>query len=216
MGANSQSLPNFSPANNASLPGVIREVLAEFARGFECCLPAVVVSYDRTKHEAVVQPAVNIILSGGEQLERVPVAVTVWRFMCGGFLIDLPISTGDTGWLVAADRDTSNVKASKAVAKPNTYETHKYTAGFFIPDKFGSLSLAGEEGRMVFMNAAGPGKISTGARDTKVATAGLTIACSLPTFVGHETATGTITSGTINLPTPKDSTGTNRRGTTSS
>jgi hypothetical protein len=193
MAENLQSLPNFNPANLEGLTGIIREVLAEFARGFECCLPAVVVSYDRTKHEAVVRPAVNMVISGGEQIERAPVAVTVWRFMCGGFLVDLPISAGDTGWLVAADRDTSNVKASGGIAKPNTYETHKYTAGFFIPDKFGSLSLAGEDaGSMVFQNAAGTEKISIGNSSTRIASANLTITCPLTTFVGD------IKVGTIN------------------
>lgn len=185
MADNSQSLPSFDPANLESLAGVIREVLAEFARGFECCMPAVVVSYDRAKHEAVVQPAVNMVVSGGGQIERAPVAVTVWRFMCGGFLVDLPINAGDTGWLVAADRDTSNVKASQGVAKPNTYETHKYSAGFFIPDKFGSISLAGEDaGNMVFQNAAGTEKISIGASSTKITSAALTITCPLTTFTG--------------------------------
>ena len=152
MAENLQSLPNFNPANLESAAGIIQEVLAEFARNFESCIPAIVQSYDRTKHEAVVQPAINMVLTTGEQVARAPVLATVWRFMCGGFLVDLPISFGDTGWLIAADRDTSTLKANpSSPAKPNTYETHKYSAGFFIPDKFGSLTLAGEDaGNMVF------------------------------------------------------------------
>jgi hypothetical protein len=186
MAVNLQTLPNFNPANLESSAGIIQEVLAEFARNFECCIPAIVQSYDRTKHEAVVQPAINMVLTTGEQVERANVLATVWRFMCGGYLIDLPISAGDTGWLVASDRDTSTFKAAPAnPAKPNTYETHKYSAGFFIPDKFGSLSLAGEDsGNMVFQNAAGTEKISIGATNTKITSAELTISCPLTTFTG--------------------------------
>lgn len=179
------SLPNFNPANLESAAGIIQEVLAEFARNFECCIPAIVQSYDRTKHEAIVQPAINMVMTTGEQVERAPVLATVWRFMCGGFLVDLPILAGDTGWLVAADRDTSTFKEVSKLAKPNTYETHKYTAGFFIPDKFGSLTLAGEDsGNMVFQNAAGTEKISIGATSTKITSAALTIICPLTTFTG--------------------------------
>lgn len=183
--SNSNTLPSFNPANLESIEGVMKEMLADFARNFECCLPAVVISYDRTTHTAVVQPAINMVLTTGEQIERAPVAVSVWRFMCGGFLVDLPISAGDTGWLVAADRDTSTFKEVSKLAKPNTNETHKYTAGFFIPDKFGSLSLAGEDaGNMVFQNAAGTEKISIGASGTKITSAALTITCPLTTFSG--------------------------------
>ena len=172
--------------------GIITEVLADFARSFECCIPAIIVSYDRAKHEAIVQPAVNMILANGQQVKRAQVAATVWRFMCGGYLIDLPIVAGDTGWLVASDRESTSVKQFGTTAPPQTYETHKYQNGFFIPDKFGELTtpIAGEDaGNMVFQTADGTEKISIGASSTKITSKALTIDCEVTTFTGKVIAT---------------------------
>jgi len=197
-------LPSYNLANAESPAGIIQEVLATFSRGFECCIPAIVVSYDRSKHEAVVQPAVNILMTNGKQVERAQVAATVWRFMCGGYLVDLPINAGDTGWLVASDRESTSVKQFGRTAPPQTYETHKYENGFFIPDKWGSVSLAGEDaGNMVFQNAEGTEKISIGANSTKITSAALTIVCPTTNFTGNITATGTITGMTDVVATTK-------------
>lgn len=196
MAENLNSLPSFNPANLESASGIISEVLADFARSFECCMPAVVVSYDRTTHLAVVQPAINIVMTTGENVTRAQIRVSVWRFMCGGYLVDLPILAGDTGWIVAADRETSLFKGSKKASPPNTYETHKYSQGFFIPDRFGSLALAGEDaGNMVFQNAGGTEKISIGAGSMKITSAALTISCPVVNFTGAIIAQGDITAG---------------------
>jgi len=200
------SLPSFNPANRETPTGIISEVLAEFARNFECCLPAIVVSYDRATHTAIVQPAVNIVMASGQQVERAQVSASVWRFMCGGYLIDLPIVAGDTGWLVASDRETESVKTFKTASPPQTYETHKYENGFFIPDRFGALTvpLSGEDaGNMVFQNAEGTEKISIGATSSKITSAALTIVCPVTTFTGSITATGTITGTTDVIATTK-------------
>jgi len=192
-----QSLPNFNPANLETPQGALQEVLAEFARNFECCIPAIVESYDRATHTATVKPAINVITTTGEQIERAPVAASVWRFMCGGYLLDLPISAGDTGWLIASDRETSNMKRTGKAAQPNTYETHKYSNGFFIPDTFGSVTLAGEDSsNAVFQNAAGTEKISIGAAGTKITSAALIVDTPLASFTGNITAAGIITGTT--------------------
>jgi len=186
-----QTLPSINPANLESEQGAFQEVLKEFSRNFECCIPAVVVSYERLTHTAVVKPAINMILTTGEQVERAPVAATVWRFMCGGFLVDLPIIVGDTGWLIASDRESSNMKRTGVPQQPGTFETHKYSNGFFIPDKFGAISLAEEDaGNMVFQNAAGTEKISIGAAGSKLTSAALTIDCPNTIFTGDATIGG--------------------------
>ena len=180
-----QSLPNYNPANLESPAGIMSERLAQFARRFESCMPAIVVSYDRSTHEAIVKPAINMLLTTGKQVERAEVPVSVWRYMLGGYLIDLPLSAGDTGWIIAADRDTSNFKASSAAAPPNTFETHKYTAGFFLPDSFGTFELDGkDDGRMVIQNKAGTEKISIGESNTEITSASLTITSPLVTITG--------------------------------
>lgn len=185
------TIPSLNFSNLQSPEGIIGEVLAEFSRNLEVCMPAIVVSYDRVKHEAIVQPAINVIMTTGEQVTRAQMFCTVWRFCAGGYLIDLPLEAGDTGWLIASDRNTTNFKENPAnPTNPNTYETHKYSAGFFIPDKFGSLTLTGEDGRMVIMNGAGTEKISIGESDTHITSAALTITCPNVVISGNATIGG--------------------------
>jgi len=192
------SLPNYNPANLGSPVGIMQEVLAQFARDLECCMPATVVSYDRNSHTAVVSPAVRMVLTTGETMDRANLSASVWRYKSGGYLIDMPISAGDTGWIIAADRDTSTFKETSATSKPNTRETHKYSAGFFIPDSFGDFAIAAEDdGRMVFQNLAGTEKISIGASDTKITSASLTISSAAVTITGDLTVDGDASIGGI-------------------
>lgn len=133
----------------------------------QCCLPGVVVSYDRTKHEATVKPLVSYpYISGNETAfkDRPEVQLKVLRLSSGGFLIDMPVKEGDTGWIIAADRDTysaiednSALKNSdnKGVRNPQSKITHEYSFGFFIPDKWSSIALEGvDDNSIVIQNIA--------------------------------------------------------------
>ena len=135
------SLPNYNPSNASTLSGVISEVLKNFGLSLENCLPAVVVSYDRSANVAEVKPAINTILTDGTPQERDTIKLPVHILGGGGLVISVPLSAGDTGWIIAGDRDISLFKQSLSVSNPNTYRTHKFSFGFFIPDKIKGVTI---------------------------------------------------------------------------
>lgn len=130
---------------------------------FEVCQPAIVRDYNRNSHLALVQPLVNMVSSEGEQLERAPILVPVRRVMYGEFMIDMPLNIGDTGWIIAGDRDsenallansenvTSDSNPNKGGQRPATAILHKYRFGFFIPDRWGTINIATKDGDPNYM-----------------------------------------------------------------
>ena len=130
---------------------------------FEVCLPAMVRDYNRNSHLALVQPLVNMVSSEGEQLERSPILVPVRRVMYGEFMVDFPLNIGDTGWVIAGDRDsenallansgnvTSSSNPNEGGQRPATKLLHKYRFGFFIPDRWGTINLSTKDGDANYM-----------------------------------------------------------------
>lgn len=154
---------------------MIEEVMRYFGMKFECCLPAIVEKYDRNSHLALVRPLVNMVSAKGEQLERDLLNVPVRRIQHGEFLVDFPIYPGETGWVIAADRETENALLSNmedttsestgnsGPQRPATYHIHKYRFGFFIPDRWGEIPISGTgdgyDDKAVIMSSNGKTKI---------------------------------------------------------
>lgn len=154
---------------------MIEEVMRYFGMKFECCLPAIVEKYDRNSHLALVRPLVNMVSSKGEQLERDLLNVPVRRIQHGEFLVDFPLYPGETGWVIAADRETENALLSNmedttsestgnsGPQRPATYHIHKYRFGFFIPDRWGEIPISGTgdgyDDKAVIMSSNGKTKI---------------------------------------------------------
>jgi len=114
----------------------------------ECCMPGIVLSFDRISHTALIQPLCDFVTNTGDSVQRKPITMHVWRFACGGKIIDFPMRKGDTGWIIASDYDSflqkinnSNIDESKnkGSLNPNTAESHSYRHGFFMPDNFCSF-----------------------------------------------------------------------------
>lgn len=135
------SLANFNPANKSTLSGVLQEVLKNFSLELENCLPAVVKSYDRTNNIVTVQPAINTILTNGNSQPRDLLRLPVYIYGGGGLFMSFPLQENDTGWIIAGDRDISIFKQSLKVSNPNTYRTHQFSFGFFIPDKIKGYTI---------------------------------------------------------------------------
>ena len=128
-------LPSYNESNTSTMAGIIEEVLKNYSLNLENCLPAVVVSHDRANNTVVVTPAINMITTDGEPIKRANITLPVHVFGGGGVVISAPLKSGDTGWIIACDRDITLFKQSLKVSNPNTYRTHKLSFGFFIPDK---------------------------------------------------------------------------------
>ena len=80
-------------------------------------IPAIVRSYDRKTGIATVQPIVTYVVDTKEGEKLIPRGtydVSVIRFAHGGFVIDAPLFAGDTGWLIAADRNAKDAKEANS------------------------------------------------------------------------------------------------------
>lgn len=126
----------------------------------EVCIPACIYSYDATTHKANVLPLVKGGFFDGKEwsyeVKDVIKDVSVWQLNCGGISIDFPLHIGDTGWLIASDRNTEQLKQAGALTasvlegnrsqnfieneyaqEPANHGMHLLTNGFFIPDNWG-------------------------------------------------------------------------------
>lgn len=110
---------------------LIRNMLLEL----EVVLPAVVESYDREKNIVTARPAVNRVLTDGTEVQRALVRVPCVNPYGNSIGINFPLKKGDTGWVIASDRDSENFEQMLQVTRPKTGIIHKYDFGFFIPDK---------------------------------------------------------------------------------
>ena len=111
---------------------------------FECAIPAKIV-HVYSDHTADAQPLVKLV-SSTSAIDQVPVRVTtLWNFH-GDFEVHHPLNIGDTGWLIASDRNTDLVKQyncelnetqNLGAQEPNKdLNLHRYRWGFFIPDRW--------------------------------------------------------------------------------
>ena len=150
-----------SKTSDATVPlsfsAAIEHLCEHIRQGIESCIPAQFVEYDdRDKGLAVVSPLVKFpYVSGNKTVwkERPQFTVRVLRVKSGGFWFVMPLKKGDTGWIIAADRDTSfaisrnaNVDESKNTKEngggPQEYSNFnklKYSFGFFLPDGYCNL-----------------------------------------------------------------------------
>lgn len=200
------SLPTVGIENLSTDTGREYNAMDNILREIECCMPVQVVRYDRLQHVALVQPLVSL---GGSEDKSVALSrfwVTVMRHHAGNYLIDFPIvgsvledesdiynskikKGGDTGWVIAADRNTFNAKSMnpdhrddkdgvyigydcmKGPQPLTVANLHRYSDGFFVLDRWNHFPLAEEdldkegtgdknEDRMVIQTADGRQRIS--------------------------------------------------------
>lgn len=152
-----------SKTSDATVPlsfsAAIEHLCEHIRQGIESCIPAQFIKYDdHDKNLAVVSPLVKFpYVSGNKTVwtERPQFTVRVLRVKSGGYWFRMPLKKGDTGWIIAADRDTSfaisrnaNVDESKNTKEngggPQEYSNFnklKYSFGFFLPDGYCNLKI---------------------------------------------------------------------------
>ena len=131
-------------------------------------IPAIVRSYDRKTGIATVQPIVTYVVDTKEGEKLIPRGtydVSVIRFAHGGFVIDAPLFAGDTGWLIAADRNAKDAKeanskilnadqddenpSNEGFKRPTDDSLRSFSWGFFIPDTWGDTELTKNDGLVI-------------------------------------------------------------------
>lgn len=153
------SAPIFRPyiPNEKAL---IEAMLMDFAQRFQTCIPAIVkrvISRDTVE----VSPAVLQSDSKGNSIDSAEVITTVLTPFSGGIFLSMPLAVGDTGWLVAADMDTSKFKEEKKTSTQNVWSRHLYQYGFFVPDAINGYNVSeDDEGAVVLSTLDGTTKIT--------------------------------------------------------
>jgi hypothetical protein len=191
------SIPAYTPANVGTQAGITDFAIRKALEKLEKVAPAQIISYDRTTNRASVQILNQSITSTGEKLTKKPLEnIPVLMMSGGGFTFSFPINQGDTGWIVAADRDISVFKQLLQVFAPASYQIHRYKDSFFIPDKVNGFELAEEDKNAVILTSLdGTTKISVIPGQATITTLQTVINGNLQVN-GSIIATDTITSNT--------------------
>lgn len=156
-----QSTPHINPADQSSPEGVLNHILRQFGMHLAVRLPAVVQSYDRAANLVTVQPSPALETAGGAKVSRAALTMTVLTLAGGGFFFNFPLKPGDTGHVVAFDRDISLFRQNLGPSSANTNRIHAWEDSVFIPDKFRDFNVAGEDREAVVLQSLdGATKIS--------------------------------------------------------
>ena len=151
-----------SPAGVVDLRAALEAYGLGMRRDLTVCFPACVREYDREHHRVQVVPLIKQGVYNGEweYIDRKPYWVSVRGIQQGGFAIDVPLYVGDTGWVIASDRDTRLLKGEESLTttvlsqdrpvemvdkgyrkRPWQQKLHDLESGFFIPDSWGRFSM---------------------------------------------------------------------------
>lgn len=128
-----------------SLPLIWQNLLRQYSLNLECAIPGVVEEYDREKNLVTVQPAINRMDVNKESIKRTQIIVPCFNPTGGGIGINFPLAKGDTGWLIAADRDTTTFIEKREVSDPDSGNLHRYVYGFFLPDQVSGFEIDDED-----------------------------------------------------------------------
>lgn len=202
--------PAYNPANSTTVAGKDELLIKNAKMGLFCAAPALIEAFDRAKMQATVRPAFMAKKSNGENIAQDLLYNVPVRFGGGGgFSASLPLTKGDTGWLIFCDRDLSAFKATRAVSPCNTNRMHAQEDAFFLPDAMQTAQIAaGDASKAVFQTLDGSVKISVSASGVEVlgdvsvtgnitATGNVAVTGDI-SATGNITATGTVT-GTVDV-----------------
>jgi Phage protein Gp138 N-terminal domain len=184
-----------SPLDKHRLVNSVGAALHSHKMNLQGMLPAKVISYDRTKNIATVQPQVMHADVADNAYSRFTLAqIPVMSMGGGGFHINFPIKNGDLGWIFAADRDLGLFLQTLQESKAPTSRMHTFESGMFIPDVFRQYSVqAQNSGAMVIQSTDGATfiSISNGVVNITAPTS-VTVTTPLATFSQNVHMKGTL------------------------
>lgn len=130
-----KTIPAYNPADTNTLDGMNNLLMDKMGMSIDCAIPGIVESYDKSTNRATIKPAITGVASQGQKVSKPAyVNIPVMRIGSNKTFISIPISKGDTGWLIACDRNISIFKQNLQESAPNDLRKHKFEDGFFIPD----------------------------------------------------------------------------------
>lgn len=197
-----KTIPTHNPADINTLDGMNNFLADKMSMNIQKVIPGIVQSYNRLTNRAVVKPAITGVASQGQKVSKEALTdVPVLNLSGGGITLSFPIKTGDTGWLIACDRNISIFKQNLTESAPNDIRKHKYEDSFFIPDKINNIGVT-DPTAFIITDGTSSISLKTGAIDITAATTAvkgnLTVSTGASgTFRSADNKTVTVVSGII-------------------
>jgi len=122
-----KSYDDTTQANNIQF--IIKQFLGK------CCFVSIVVVnlVNTTTQKMTVTPLVHQLAGNNTILENGPIYnVPYFRLQCGTSAVIMDPEVGDIGVAVVADKDISNVKATKTAAAPGSNRQHSYSDAMYF------------------------------------------------------------------------------------
>lgn len=133
-----------SITNNNSLIGILNLFKEKINRDIECALPCIVTGVTSRK-TVNVKPSIKMIMADFSEESRAEINnIPIFNYSTNSFAVSLPVKAGDTGWLVACDRDISKFLDDKQESAPHTSRSHTFADSFFIPDGISNFTVKDE------------------------------------------------------------------------
>jgi hypothetical protein len=192
--------PSKPPAASGNLGAILRWCFTKFLQKVDSQLPAEVISYDRVKNRAMVQPLISMITTSGQRVGRAPiVSVPVLALGGGGFFVNFPLVKGSLGWIEASDRDISLFLQKAQMQPPNSKRLHSFEDCRFIPDVYGQYTFTPDAGAMVIASMDGTTQIALSPGKIKMVSTVVEIDST--TFTLNNSGAATINTATWNVNT---------------
>lgn len=123
------------------LQGYINAAIKKAIKELQTCIPAIVKSVN-SRGEVVVSPAIQRTGPDWESLPWASMTLPVYTPAGGNGVISVPVSVGDTGWIIAGDLDPSlYFKDPTRPGRQNVFDRHNYKYGFFVPSAMNNFTI---------------------------------------------------------------------------
>lgn len=191
-----KNTPSIDPANDGDFLGTMRHILGKELQNINGMLPAKVISFNRAKNRATVQPLVMLLTTSNTTVPRASIAsVPVYQIGGGGFMLNFNLKAGDLGWIKACDRDISLFLQSYNISAPNTLRKFNFSDAVFFPDVMRGYTINEEDAEnAVLQNLDGSVRISLWQNKVKITSPFVEIDAPNVTMSGKLDVTGDITS----------------------
>lgn len=131
----------------------INEAIKKAIKEMQTCIPAIVKEV-KGRNQVIVSPAIQKTSPAWQSLPWADIVLPVYAPQGGNGIISVPVSAGDTGWIIAGDLDPSlYFQNPSKPATQNVFDRHNYQYGFFMPCKFGDFGISSDDdGGIVIKN----------------------------------------------------------------
>ncbi len=126
-------------ANNIQV--YIDEAIKKALKELQTCIPAIVKEV-KSREQVIVSPAVQQTNLNREMIPWANIPLPIYTPVGGKGIFSMPVSVGDTGWVIAGDLDPSLfMQDPTKPVRQNMYDRHNYQYGFFLPAKMKNFGI---------------------------------------------------------------------------